>query len=155
MEPSQTHEDLLTAKDADKHRGVMQGVVGLEEVLSRPVVPAMEWLDALGGRLETLTDLLSTHFRDERQGRLFGELPERFPQHAARLKELAIEHDDILRRVAALQEATGRYGATSEIYQLRELNARGQLLAATIRRHEAEENEIILRAYWDEVGAGD
>jgi hypothetical protein len=30
-----------------------------------------------------------------------------------------------------------------------------QLMVATIRRHEAEENEIVIQAHWDEVGVGD
>ena len=43
----------------------------------------------------------------------------------------------------------------NEIYQMRELNAQVQLLVATIRRHEAAENEIVIEAHWDEVGVGD
>ena len=49
----------------------------------------------------------------------------------------------------------GRTLRQPEIHELRELNAHVQLFIATIRRHEAEENEIIMGAYWDELGAAD
>ncbi len=42
-----------------------------------------------------------------------------------------------------------------KLYQLRELNAHAQMLAAIIRPHEAEENEMVMRAYWQEIGSGD
>ncbi len=43
----------------------------------------------------------------------------------------------------------------SRIHSLREFNAGVQLLIASIRRHEAEENEVVLSAHWQEYGAGD
>ena len=37
----------------------------------------------------------------------------------------------------------------------RELRERVRVLIATLRRHEAQENEILWRAYWDDAGGGD
>ena len=41
------------------------------------------------------------------------------------------------------------------VYDLRELNAAVQLFVATLRRHEAAENEIVVHSLWDELGTGD
>ena len=137
------------------HHDVIEDVVALEKVLSRPLEPATEWLGALGEQLEALQATLSRHFDDERRGELYGELPAKFPQWAGQLERLAAEHDEILQRTAALRHRVRGLGPASEVYRLRELNGHAQLLAAILRRHEAEENEVVMRAYWDDVGTGD
>jgi hypothetical protein len=55
--------------------------------------------------------------------------------------------DDVLHKAEALEN--------TEIFELRELNGRVQLLLAQIRRHEAAEDELVIRAHCEEVGVGD
>lgn len=150
-----TNSASLGQETKDAHHDVIHRVMALEEVLSRSPKPAVEWLAALAQELGELHDLLHAHFDDERQGELYGDLPERFPQYAPSLARLAEEHDELLARTDALLQKVEGLGSNTEVWRLRELNARGQLLAAILRRHEAEENEIVMRAYWDEIGAGD
>lgn len=139
----------------ETHQDVMAGVVALEEVLSRPLEPAAEWLEALDRQLGALREILDSHFTDERQGELYGEMPARFPQFAGRLDSLEAEHAELLSRTDELRRRAAQLGPHSEVFRLRELNGRLQLLAAILRRHEAEENELLMRAYWDDVGTGD
>ena len=145
----------LGQETKESHHDVIHAVMALEDVLSRSPEPAVDWLAALATELGHLHDLLHCHFDDEREGELYGDLPERFPRYAPRLAQLAEEHDDLLERTDVLARQTKALGSDAEVWRLRELNARGQLLAAILRRHEAEENEIVMRAYWDEVGTGD
>jgi hypothetical protein len=137
-----------------EHRDVMQAVAEVEACLDTPPDREGEWVRRLLGSLPELADTLRCHFSAEQEGALYREVPERFPRFAHRLETLGREHGEILRTADdVIASAKSLRGA--RIYEQRELNARVQLLVATIRRHEAEENEIILSANWDEVGAGD
>ena len=68
-------------------------------------------------------------------------------EHAQRPVRDRPERVDVADRVESLDSA--------ETLRVQEFRARVALLIATIRRHEAEENEIIMEAYWDELGAAD
>ncbi len=85
---------------------------------------------------------------------MFRSLPTQHPRLARPLARLEAEHpvmlermDDLLRKADAVENA--------EIFELRELNGSVQLLLAQIRRHEAAEDELVIRAHWEEVGVGD
>ena len=138
----------------DEHRDLVQIVAEVESCLDRPPDREGHWIDGLVETLPTLVDTLRCHFSAEQQGALYCEVPVRFPRFADRLEKLAGEHEEILKAaddVIARSKTVGR----AHIYEQRELNARVQLLISTIRRHEAEETEIILSAHWDEMGTGD
>ena len=55
--------------------------------------------------------------------------------------------DSLLRKAERLHEP--------ETLDLRELSAHVQLFAARFRRHEAAENELVVEAYWNDIGVGD
>jgi hypothetical protein len=137
-----------------EHRGCMQAVAAVEECLDRAPDREGHWLGALLSVLPNLADTLEAHFSAEKDTSLYTELPVKCPEFAVKLNGLLAEHDRILDSARSL---IGEAGALREprIYELRELNARAQVLLATIRRHEAEENEIIMRAHWEESGCGD
>ena len=137
-----------------EHRDVMQVVAEVEACLDTPPDREGRWIAAITEKLPALCETLRCHFSVEQEGALYREIPERFPRFAQRLETLAAEHRAILEAAEAVM-AMGRDLGGSRIYEQRELNSRAQLLVATIRRHEAEENEIIMSANWDEVGAGD
>lgn len=138
----------------DEHRDLVQVVAEVEACLDRPPDREGRWADDLVDKLPTLVDVLRCHFSAEQQGALYTELPERFPRFAERLAELAAEHAKILATADDVVERSKKVGR-AHIYEQRELNARVELLVSTIRRHEAEETEIILSAHWDEMGTGD
>jgi hypothetical protein len=137
-----------------EHKDLMQSVTDVETCLDTPPDREGRWIAALLEKLPALSETLRCHFSVEQEGALYREIPERFPRFAQRLEQLAREHREILEIAEDVIARAGELGG-SRIYEQRELNARVQLLVATIRRHEAEENEIIMSANWDEVGAGD
>jgi len=137
----------------DEHRECMALVAEIERCLDR-TPDARGWLDELRDKLPRLADKLVHHFEDEESHYLYREVPLTFPRFASTLDKLKSEHAEILDAARATIDRT-RTLRSAEMHELRELNARIQLLVATIRRHEAEENEILLRAYWHDVGAGD
>ena len=145
----ESHESALA-----RQRQLLHAVTDLEDCLDRPPETSGEWLGELQRCLPRLVRSLRDHFREEEAGYLHRELPLQFPRFADRLRHLAAEHAGILTSADAACEQCGEL-QSAEMHQLRELNGRVQLLVATIRRHEAEENEILFSAHWDEVGAGD
>jgi len=138
----------------DDHRQCMQVVADVEACLEEHPDREGQWIGRLLPRLEALHGTLRAHFREEEQAALYREVPERFPRFAERLERLAGEHADILERADALVRRAGSLDS-SRIHELREFNAGVQLLIAGIRRHEAEENEVVLSAHWQEFGEGD
>jgi hypothetical protein len=137
-----------------QHRECMQAVAAVEACLDRPPDRDGRWVAALRGALAPLREALASHFEDEQKEYLYRELPVAFPRFAQALDRLSAEHAAILSALDdAIRGAEEVPGA--RLHECRELNARVQLLVATIRRHEAEENEIIFSAYWEEVGQGD
>jgi len=137
-----------------EHRGCMEVVIEVERCLDCQPDREGRWVSRLLECLPRLATTLRTHFDVEQQGPLYRKLPISFPRFADRLEHLEAEHVRIL-EVVDRALARARDLRTAEMYEIRELNAQIQLLVATIRRHEAEEDEIILQAHWDEVGVGD
>jgi len=138
----------------EEHRECMEVVGELVACLERHPESPGEWVRQLEGMLDTLEATMKAHFVVEEQGELYRGLPVTHPRLAARLKALESEHSGMLEAIDRVKEKA-RDLDDPESYELRELNARAQLLVAQIQRHEAQENEIVLEAHWGEVGVGD
>jgi hypothetical protein len=138
----------------EEHRGCMEVVAEVEGCLDCRPDREGRWVSRLLESLPRLATTLRTHFEVEQQGPLYRKLPIDFPRFAHRLEQLEAEHVRILEVVDGAV-ARARNLAGSEMSDVRELNAQVQLVVATIRRHEAEEDEILIQAHWDEVGVGD
>jgi hypothetical protein len=137
-----------------EHRGCMAVVAEVERCLDCQPDREGHWVSRLLESLPRLATTLRAHFEEEQQGPLYRKLPISFPRFAHRLEQLEAEHVRILEVVDGAV-ARARKLRSAEMYEIRELNAQIQLIVATIRRHEAEEDEILIQAHWDEVGVGD
>lgn len=137
-----------------EHRECMRVVGELEDCLDRHPDRGGRWVSELLGVLPRLESALGEHFEAEQGGALFRKVPLTHPQFAERLGRLETEHPAILERIRALSEKARKVDG-QKLYEVRELNAQAQLLVATIRRHEAEETEVLIGAHWQEIGAGD
>jgi hypothetical protein len=98
---------------------------------------------------------MRAHFRVEETGPIYRQLPVRHPRFADRAAVLEGEHKQILATLRKVADKASALAGEAEPYELRELNAHTQLLLATLQRHEAAENELVLEANWTEVGVGD
>jgi len=132
----------------------MRLVADVELILGQPPDREGEWVGRLLAKLPMLSAAMRAHFAAEEQGALFAELPVKKPRLAQQIDKLGIEHGKLLESLDRVIEMA-KSMRQPETHELRELNAHVQLFIATIRRHEAEENEIIMGAYWDELGAAD
>ena len=147
-------ERKLVDQTLDDHAETMQAVTHLEAILDRHPDPEGKWIAEIIAELPRLSQVLRCHFGEEQEGPLYREIPVRRPRFAERLRRLEAEHARIVRAVEGAI-ALGRELEDPPLHKMREFNAQLQLLVAQIRRHEAEENEVLLEAYWDEVGTGD
>jgi hypothetical protein len=143
----------LGAEAADDHRRLAGAITAVEEILDHR--PDAAWLQSMRPRLDTLSDTVQAHFQSEGNSELYRQLPIEHPRFAVRLAELEHEHEVILDLTRATLDMSGKLKDDPELYELREFDARIQWLIAFLRRHEAEETEIVMRAYWEEVGTGD
>jgi len=141
-------------KTLGAHRECMRLVSAVEECLDRKPDRDGRWLADLQEKLPLLAQTLREHFEEEQQEYMYRELPVEAPRFASRLRKLEAEHGQILETIQGIIEGSESLQQV-EIPEAREFNARVQLLVATIRRHEAEENEILVNKYWNDVGVGD
>ena len=153
-QPGESAPPDIVDETLEEHRGCMAVVAQVEECLDRQPDREGRWIDRIAETLPLLASTLRAHFRAEQEGPLFRKLPIRFPRFAHRLEQLEAEHVRILETTDGVVARVRDLGQ-AQMYEMRELNAQIQMLIATIRRHEAEENEIVIQAHWDEVGVGD
>ena len=144
----------IVKETRDEHRACMQLLSEVEECLDRPPDDPAGWISDLKRKLTELATALDEHFTGEEAGPVFRKLPIHHPRLAGPLKKLEDEHATMR---SDLKTVRGKADELDdpEVFELRELNARVQLFVARLRRHEAAENEIVIQAYWDEVGVGD
>ncbi|MDH3591914.1 MAG: hemerythrin domain-containing protein [Planctomycetota bacterium] len=144
----------LVEQTLDEHGGCMKLVVEVENCLDRHPDHAERWVADLEGTLTKLIAAMREHMKGEEAGPIFRTLPESYPRLAGPLARLESEHAELLNDADAVIDRI-RALRDPEVFELRELNARTQLFIARFRRHEAAENEIVLEAYWDDIGGGD
>ena len=138
----------------DEHKKISKMVSDLEEWLDEPEECIHSWCDCLRERLEPLAALLEPHFDGEEASALYREVPVEFPRFASQLDRLFEEHKTLVNDVKGILEGT-RSGTDPVQAQARELTLRTKMLLFTLKRHESEENEILQKAYWDDLAAGD
>ncbi len=138
----------------EEHRECMRRVAELESCLGERADSELRSLGELRGCLAAVSETFRAHFASEQQGPLFREFPATFPQFSFRLGKLATEHATLLAEAAEL-EARVEQLREAHAREMRSIEARVRLLVARLRRHEAEEDEILLSAYWDDAGLGD
>ena len=153
--PSNLGSQVLNQRtDVDQtlaeHQGCLQVLVEVEDCLARPQGDG-GWSAAILDRLRGLDVTLRRHFAGEEKG-LFGRLPIDHPELAPQVKKLKEEHAAILVLLLALTEKAAGPGSNKANHLSHELAAQVERLVAKVRRHEAEENELIMAAHWNTFG---
>jgi hypothetical protein len=154
QQPDEPVRPDIVDETLEEHRGCMEVVARVEQCLDQQPDREGQWLGRLTETLPLLATTLRAHFRVEQEGPLYRQLPIRYPRFSQRLEQLEAEHVRILETTDGIVARARDLGQV-QMHEMRELNAQIQMLIATIRRHEAEENEIVIQAHWDEVGVGD
>lgn len=146
--------DKEIQRTLDEHQRCMKVLTEVEECLRLHGNAPADWCAELAGCLRKLESALKAHFGGEEEG-MFRLMPLEYPRFAARLKRLEEEHPKMIESLqAAIRKAEGPLTDVAT-RPVRELKTEVQLLIATLRRHEAEENELVMTAQWTAIGASD
>ena len=150
---------LWIDKVLEQHRHLRSEVDKLEKFLTAPRPTAGEkgshtWAVDLSRRLLALHDELFQHFRFEEQVEARQEPFARYPEAAQRLEEALCEHPAMLQELRNIVSDVLSYseGISPDDPQLRRRIAR---LIEWFHRHEEEENHLIQRVEYRDVGAVD
>lgn len=140
-------------KILDEHQHCMRLVAEVETILRESEGDG--WAASIHERLGILHEALGKHFRGEESGYLFVGLPEAFPRFANRLDRLKAEHGPMLQTLDEARDQARTFGEGGGEMDARTLRKRVLAVISMLRRHEAEENEILYCAHWDDLGEGD
>lgn len=141
------------AKILDEHQQCMR-LAGEVEALLR-ASGKDGWATSLHERLGILSEALAKHFDGEERGYLFVGLPEAYPRFGHRLDRLRAEHAPMLQTLDDVRREARKLADGEESMDARKLRRRVLAVISMLRRHEAEENEILYCAHWDDLGEGD
>jgi iron-sulfur cluster repair protein YtfE (RIC family) len=142
----------LTDWCLDEHREILEMVGTLERTMEASSGPGAGYLENVASQLQALAKTLEHHFAHEDSSDLYTTFLERFPRFSTALARLGREHTDVLNEIRALASGFASKPATKN---LRKLHCRVEAFIATLRRHEAEENEILQRAYCEDIGGNE
>lgn len=134
----------------EEHRQITRMLGHLDEAIDTTRTDA-EWAARVRHVLGDLIPLLKAHFRGEAEASFFREVMEGAPHLAPLLNRLALEHPKILAGFEAAEQLAGAVDP-ADVGRVSALKRSVVLAMATLKRHEAEENELIMQAHWDVLG---
>jgi len=137
----------------EEHKRINGVVATLEQWLGDKKAPE-EWVPAVMHHLSELGEVLAPHFRGEREGALYTEAPVKVPHLAQKIERLMTEHQAFLTELGAIH-ATAQASMDPDAALMNSIRDRTVALIAALRQHKAEENEILMAAFWDDLGVGD
>jgi hypothetical protein len=134
----------------EEHRRLVGRIQELESWLER-TDRSPAWAAKLSSMLLEVAERLREHFGGEAESSVFVALSEEHPRFSTKITQLIGEHPRILRLFgAAADRAASLVAGSTPEYDA--LSAQARAAVAMLRRHEAEENEMIMNAYWDDLG---
>ena len=145
--PETKHELLAQVQRDHEELREMLGIVSRTLSRRESSVPAV---------VEALTRLgrdVAQHFSDEESAGLFSDIESRAPRMADRVAELRAEHQRLADAIADLQNVAARGDGSDAWWE--QVGRAYQVFSKELMHHESYENELLLRAYTDDIGSGD
>lgn len=136
-----------------EHQHIRRLVDALELSLEKRSNGGRAWLDELGPALSELTKGLASHFKGE-EAEFFADVSKRIPRHAPVVERLAQQHQGLTREF----ETVAKRAATIDADKTQAVDEFVAALTAVLkqlRTHEEQENELMLVAYWQDLGEAD
>jgi len=126
----------------------------LESWLEIPPDHFGAWTETLSGRLTDVVIALRSHFKREEDSPLFREVPINFPRFSGTIDRLMSEHGQFLNDLDEIIDSLESLRQPRQAH-IWEMACKTKLVVASLRRHESEENEVLQKAYWEDVGGMD
>jgi hemerythrin-like domain-containing protein len=136
-----------------EHQHIRRQVDALELALDKRGQGGRAWLDEVVPLLGELATGLVSHFKGE-EAEFFTDVNRRLPRHADTVQRLAEQHQGLSKdfETVAKQASALDPNSPDHVEQFAAL-----LLKALkqLRVHEEQENELMLSAYWQDLGEAD
>jgi hemerythrin-like domain-containing protein len=132
-------------------RRLVDRLEGLAEMRGRD---ASEWLSEVRPVLEELAVGIVPHFAGE-EAQFFHDVNQRLPQHKETVASLISQHETLGQDFVALRRMLLDSIATEDPPSIQRFADRMYHLLDTLRQHEEQENELMLLAYWQDLGEDD
>ncbi len=136
----------------EEHRELVRHVSELDDFAAEAA--GADWGAELGRKAATVREHLKHHFSGDAEGTFFADVARQAPHLIGKLTGLTSEHAEILNEFRQVAEQAAALDG-SDMAAASRLATRTRRAVATLRRHEAEENELIFNAFWDDLGGGD
>lgn len=157
MGASMTPDELSRPEISElinEHKEAKRLLTEVEKHVDAASNDSVGWARGVTGVLEELVGKLRAHFEKEEGGCLYTEVPIAAPRYAATCTRLLGEHAEMLSGFATVQERLHLL-ADERIGDVEGVAGRIRMLIASLRRHEAEENELLMSALWEDIGSKD
>ncbi len=135
-----------------EHQHIRRLVDSVEAALEKPRVSA-EWLDQLSPLVRQVAAAAGPHF-DGEEAEFFVDVRERLPRFGVTVDKLIQQHE---RLKSDFAEAVRLVDTISfaDTADLDALATRMTKALRLLRTHEEQENELMLMAYWQDLGEAD
>ncbi len=113
-----------------------------------------DWRIQFIGKLQDLKQKLTSHFEFEEQGGFMAEVIDEAPQLLNQVKELEIEHKQILANLDGVVKDFKKLGIKDDL-ELQDILNRVSRIMNELHHHEITENELLQSAFYREHGIPD
>jgi len=113
-----------------------------------------DWRIQFIGKLQDLKQKLTSHFEFEEQGGFMTEVIEEAPQLLNQVKELEIEHKQILANLDGVVKDFKTLSVKDDL-ELQDILNRVSRIMNELHHHEMAENELLQSAFYREHGSPD
>lgn len=138
----------------EEHRELIRHVSELDDWAAPNTARERGWGNELGRRAAEVTERLKMHFAGDAEGTFFADVAQQSPHLIGKLTSLTAEHAEILKEFRQVAESATALDPADSMAATR-VAMQARRAVATLRRHEAEENELIFSAFWDDLGVKD
>lgn len=136
-----------------EHQHIRRQVDALESALDKRNQGGSAWLDELVPLLRELSTGLASHFRGE-EAEFFEDVSRRLPRHSATVERLIEQHKRLTQDFASVADQAGALN-TSGSEGVEQFATSLTKTLKLLRTHEEQENELMLVAYWQDLGEAD
>ncbi|MBC8353181.1 MAG: hemerythrin domain-containing protein [Planctomycetes bacterium] len=148
MNQPQTNHELF--EDIRREHEELRELLG---EIHRTLANRLAAVASVSAMLVSLGDHIKTHFEEEETTGLFDNIVDRAPRLSERIDALRTEHQQLLAVVRQLNEVARNGDGSVDWWQ--RLNTDFHKFSAELMHHETAENDILLEAYTDDIGASD
>lgn len=148
-------QELLNAEATvcAQHLGEHDAICHVATTLYRVLAEHQEPVHRVANLLGTFQERVLAHFDDEEAAGLLPEIAEHLPQCTEVINRLAAEHAELRQQLEELVRLVGDAPLTTECWNRLEKDFR--TVHDRLMHHEAAENELLQRAYDDDLPAED